>query len=183
MPLSTPITYDRQLNWCWTAPPHSAQVWGGGALMRCPRAGLDVDTDRSDLRDGVVLWFLRRAVEPDGQVLPRVREATHAGHPVGCPVSGVAVGFAGEECAAVPTVGLWVMSTNPTRLVMSVSSLMDQHFPGVACIRSTEYSATGSGPFLQALMWVSRSISQPPAGQRGEGRGEQLLDVMRVPVV
>jgi hypothetical protein len=63
------------------------------------------DDDRSDLRDGVVLWFLRRAVEPDGQVLRRVREATHAGHPVGCPVSGVAVGFAGEECAAVPDCG------------------------------------------------------------------------------
>lgn len=92
-------------------------------------------------------------------------------------------GLRARSAPRSPTVGLWVMSTNPTRLVMSVSSLMDQHFPGVACIRSTEYSATGSGPFLQALMWVSRSISQPPAGQRGEGRGEQLLDVMRVPVV
>ena len=40
MPLSTPITYDRQLNWCWTAPPHSAQVWGWWCVNALPACGL-----------------------------------------------------------------------------------------------------------------------------------------------
>ena len=34
-------------------------------------------------RDGDVLWFLRCAVKPDGQVLRRVRCPTHAARPVG----------------------------------------------------------------------------------------------------
>ena len=43
------------------------------------------------------------------------------------------------------------------------AALERQHFPGVECKRSTEYSATGSGPVLSASMWASSCYDSEPS--------------------
>ena len=61
-------------------------------------------------------------------------------------------------------VGRHVTAAKPASCSIRVSSLVDQHLPGVECIRNTEYSAAGSGPVLVAFMCTSWSTRNPPGG-------------------
>ena len=96
------------------------------------------------------------------------------------PGIGVRAKFAGSSTPRSPATGRCSTSANPTCSASSASSATDQHLPGVECISSTEYSATGSGPRLSASTWVSWSSSRPPGGSAakdaalGTGSGESL---------
>lgn len=65
-------------------------------------------------------------------------------------------------------VGRHVTAAKPASCSIRVSSLVDQHLPGVECISNTEYSAAASGPVLVAFMCTSWSTRNPPGGSAAE---------------
>src|SRR5690606_9701373 len=71
-------------------------------------------------------------------------------------------GWRAARGSGSPAVGRGSRSPNPTRSAGSAGSRTGQHWPGVECIRSAEYSATGGGPRLSASRWVSWSSGHPP---------------------
>jgi hypothetical protein len=70
-------------------------------------------------------------------------------------------GLAGEQNERSLTVGRCWMSIKPFLRARCVSSPVDQHLPGVECINSAEYSATGRGPVLVTSMWASTCVPRP----------------------